>query len=336
MIKTSDILRLPYTPDLTEGGIAFACRSLATSSNLKRSFSEERLRHLVAGMAVELAFRRSLNEQDIPFHVLGSTPFTHPTHYDVSLGGHRCELNCHLITRRQQITRLRKDPALALQAPALLPIEQFSAEEYKPQDVHIFAFLLGLVAVSGEEMDKALAAGQPACLIHPLPGGWNCPADWHPLENLALKSECEQPITIEIGGLNSEREFTTTRLELSPKKRAVVEQCYHSLAYLCASRIPECRIGLHSPIQGEAYVISPREWINIWVYGMDIVMMGWLSHEEFRRKAKVLNAGMRTFQVERTREKNLFVPMEELNPLTPLYKRVQSWSTNSQQLQNNP
>jgi hypothetical protein len=43
----------------------------------------------------------------------------------------------------------------------------------------------------------------------------------------------------------------------------------------------------------------------------------------------VLNAGMRTFQVERTHEKNLFIPMEELNPLKPLYQHIQAWSANS-------
>jgi hypothetical protein len=277
-------------------------------------------------MATELALRRSLTEQAIPFHVLGVTPFIHPDQYDVSLGGHRCKLDCTLITRREQIARIRRDSAFALHAPALLQIEQFSAEGSKPDDVHIFAFLLGLAAVTSMEVDKALVAGQPAFLIHPLPGGWSCPTDWTPLEKLALKSECELPITIEVGGQNSKREFSTARLELQPKKRVVVEQCFHSLAYLHASRRPEGRIGLHSPTRGEALIIPPQTWGNIWVYGMDIMLVGWLSHEEYRRKAKVLNAGMHTFQVERTREKSLLVPMEELNPLRPLFKRIQDWA----------
>ena len=33
MISASDIIRLPYTPDLTEGGIAYACRSLNYTYN---------------------------------------------------------------------------------------------------------------------------------------------------------------------------------------------------------------------------------------------------------------------------------------------------------------
>ena len=196
MIKPPDIIHLPFTTDLTEGGIAFSCRSLASSSNLNETLTPDRLRDLVGGMATELAFKRSLSEQGVPFHVLGPTPFSYPNHFDVSLGGHRCELNYNLITRRQQIIRLRKDPALALHTSALLPLEQFSAERYKAEDVHIFAFLLGLVGSSREEMDKALTAHQPVCLIHSLPRGWSCPSDWHSMDNLALKSECELPITM--------------------------------------------------------------------------------------------------------------------------------------------
>jgi hypothetical protein len=326
MIKASDILHLPYTSDLTKGGIECACRFLGSSSFPKGGLTVELLRQFVGGMAAELAFRRSLSEQEIPFQVFKLMPFTQPDRYNVSLGGHRCELNCSIITRRPQIAKLRKDPTLAMHGPALLPIDQFSAEGYRQDDIHIFAFLLGLTTVTKEELDKALAAGQPTCLIHLLPVGWSCPTEWLPIEKLVLKSDCEIPITVELGGLNSEREFSTARMELLPKKRVVVEQCFHSLAYLHASCRPDGRIGLHSPTRGEALIIPPHAWGNIWFYGMDIFLMGWLTHEEYRRRAKVLNAGMHTFQFERTREKSLLVPMEELNPLKPLFKRIQIWA----------
>ncbi len=106
------------------------------------------LRRMVGGVAAELAFRRSLSEQGIPFKVLGATPFTHPDRYDVSLGGHRCDLKSFLITRRPQIARHPAETrALVLQAPALLPLDQFAAEGRKPDDLYLFAFLLGVVAV---------------------------------------------------------------------------------------------------------------------------------------------------------------------------------------------
>ena len=130
---------------------------------------------------------------------------------------------------------------------------------------------------------------------------------------------------MEIGGQNAEREFITATLELPPKKRMLVEGDFYSLAYVHAVRRPEARIGLHSPARGDAYLIHAHEWGNIWVYGMDIFLTGWLSHEEYRRKAKVLQAGMRTMQFDRTRVKNLLVPMAELNPFRPLLAHVKKW-----------
>jgi hypothetical protein len=325
MLVSSDLLHLPYTPDLTEGGIAYACRSLAYTYNRMGGSPVDRLRRIAAGVSVELAFRRYLGEQDIPFDVLGATPFTNPDRYDVSLGGHRCDVKSFFISRRAQVSELRREPGLVLQAPALVPLDQFAAEGHKPDDLYLFAFLLGLAAASQGDMRKAEAAGQAVHLIHPLPETWARPSNWVPLEGLVLKSECETPITVEVGGMDAERNFFTTDLELPPKTRLSVEQGFYSLAYIHARCKPEARIGLHSPIHGEPYLISVHEWGNIWVYGMEILFTGWLTHEEFRRKAKVLNAGMRTFQYACTRTKNLLVPVAELNPLGPLFRRVREW-----------
>jgi hypothetical protein len=333
MITTSDILHISYTPDLTEGGIAYACRWLACAFNQAgvsrlhagTGINVERLRHSVAGAAVELAFRHYLGEHSIPFKVLGASPFTDPDHYDVSLGGHRCELVSYHISRRSQITAILRDPALVLQAPALVPLDQFSADCHRPDDIYLFAFLLGLVAVSQDDLHKASLADQPTCLIHPLPDEWSRPRDWLPLERLVLKSECDKSITVEIGGQDAAREFVTVTLELPSKERVLVKQRFHNLAYVRTMCTPEARIGLHSPTRGDPYIIPARAWGNIQVYGMDILLTGWLTHEEYRRRAKALNAGLHTFQYERTRVKNLLVPIHELNPLGPLLAHVKEW-----------
>jgi hypothetical protein len=326
MLLSSDLLRLPYTPDLTEGGIAYACRSLAYTYNRMGGSPVDRMRRIVAGVAVELAFRRHLGEQGIPFDVLGATPFTDPDHYDVSLGGHRCDVKSYHISRREQITRVHADPGLLLQAPALVPMDQFAAEGHKDDDIYLFAFLLGLAAASLDDADKAAAAGQPVYLVHPLPDEWARPVTWIPLEKLALKSECETPVTVEIGGMDAERNFVTATVDLPPRTRVPVEQAFHSVAYVHPRRRPEVRIGIHSPMRGDAYIIPPYEWGNLQVYGMDIWLAGWLTREEFRRKSYVLNAGQTTFQYAHTRTKNLAVPLTELNPLEPLFHRVKDWA----------
>ena len=325
MLSASDLLHLPHAPDLTEAGIAYACRSLACTSRRMGGLPFDRLRRSVAGVAVELAFRRYLGEQAVPFDVRAAAPFTDPNSYQVWLGGHRCDVKSYLISRRRQITLLRQNPALVLQAPALVPLDEFAAEGATPDDLYLFAFLLGLEAVTRGDGNKALSAGQPVHLIHLLPEAWARPSNWIPLEKLALKSECAAPLTVEIGGQNAEREFVTARLELPSKRRVPVEQLFYSLAYIHAVRPPEARLGLHSPIHVKAVIVPPHEWGNIWVYGLEILLTGWLSREEFRRRACLLNAGMPTFQYTRTHTKNLLVPVAGLNPLGELFERVRAW-----------
>ena len=98
MITAKDFIHLPFTPDLTEGGIAYACRSLNYTYNRMGGSPYARLRCIVGGVAVEQAFRHYLTSQDVPFDVKGMTPFTEPDRYDISLGGHRCDIKSFLIT----------------------------------------------------------------------------------------------------------------------------------------------------------------------------------------------------------------------------------------------
>jgi hypothetical protein len=325
MFDTSDLIHLPYTPDLTEGGITWACRKLAGTSECKKDFSMQHLQRSISEVAVDLAFRRHLNEKSIPFHVLGLTPFTRPERYDILLGGHRCIMKTFLISNRKQITQLRSNPDSLLEAPALLSLDLFATQDHRPDDLYIFAFFLGLVAVTSEDIHKAITAGQPVFMIHLMPGTWARPANWIPLQKLSLKSECGTPVAVEIGGKDAGRNFVTTRLELPPKRRILVDSEFYSLAYIHAGSQPEARIGIHSPQRGDPYLIPSHAWSNLWIYGMDILLTGWLTHEEFRRKARVLNAGARTFLLNQNRLKNLMVPIVELNPLGRLLEKVRLW-----------
>lgn len=325
MINVSDIIRLNYSSDLTKAGITYACRSLPHTYNRMGGSPPDRLRRIVAGVAVELAFRRYLGQQKVPFDVKGATPFTDPDRYDVSLGGHRCDIKSFLISHRDQIAALRADPGLTLNAPALVPLDQYSAEGHTENDLYLFVFLTGLLATTPLDVQKAAEAGQPIYLIHTMPRSWNRPRIWIPLQPLALKSESEQPVKVEIGGQDSERNFITRSIELPPRQRIQVSADFHSLAYLHPESRPEGRIGIHSSAHKETYLVKPKTWSNIWVYGMDIFLAGWISRGEFRRRARLIHEGRRVFQYNRTRTKNLAVNVTDLNPLPELFELVRQW-----------
>ena len=100
MISESDFITIPYTPDMTQAGIKFACQSLSNISFHAKSNRYNHLRDIVARKAVALAFIRHLNHFQIPHEMLVSTPFTDPDHYDIAIGGRRCNINSFMLTQK--------------------------------------------------------------------------------------------------------------------------------------------------------------------------------------------------------------------------------------------
>ena len=327
MITKSDLIRIPYTPDLTIRGIAYASRSLRYTYNRMGGSSVKRLQRIVSGIAVEFALRDYLNARQIPFDVKGATPFTDPDKYDIALGGHRCDVKSFNLFRRNQIKGITRDLGLLMGASALIPSDQFAATGHKDRDIYIFAFLTGLLASSQAAMTKAIDAGQPIHLIHTMPKSWAKPEHWRSLGKIALKSDCEETLTVELGGQDAERGFISKKITLKPRERLETEARFHTLAYVHVNKMPRARIGIHSPQRDETYLISSHDWGNIWVYGMHVILAGYLTRAQFRQKAKELPANSRVYQYSRTRTKNLTVPISDLRPLSQLFERVRTWET---------
>jgi hypothetical protein len=326
MLTAADFITLPYTPDLTQAGIAYACRSLAYTYDRMGGSPTVRLRRIVVGVAVELVFRRLLIEQEVPHDTLGATPFTDPDHYDLALGGRRCDLKSFLIFDRNQIHKVRHDPATLLQAAALVPLDQSRSDKFADEDIYVFVFITALLATRAQTLERALTAGQPCYLIHPLPMEWSRPTEWISLNPLTLKSESPEPLKVELGGQNVERGFQSEQLTLLPLCRMSVNQDFFALASVHPSLLPPGRLGLHSPRFAEAYIVYPTDWENIWVYGMEVILVGYLPRGEFRRRAHFLPAGSRVWQYARTRTNNLTLPLGELRPLPDLFARVKRWA----------
>jgi len=325
MLNPDDLIRIPYTSDLTEGGIAYAVRSLPFTYNRMGGSPFDRLRRIVAGVAVELAFRRYLSEQNVPFDVKGATPFTEPDRYDAALGGHRCDVKSFLITYRRQISDMRRNPEITLNAPALIPLDQFEADGHSGDDLYLFAFLAGLVTASQDELKKAIDAGQPHYLIHVMPREWRKPMAWSPLGPLALKSESPAARLFEIAGQDEDRGFLTRTVKLPGGKRVVIDDPFFALTSVRAMDLPGARLGIRSLARNESHVINPLEWGNIWVYGMEILFAGYISRVDFRRRACLVPPMSQVFQYRQTRVKNLAVPVSELKPLRGLFEKVREW-----------
>ena len=166
MVAVDDLITLTYTTDLTRSGITYAGRSLARAYEPAGPARFARLRQVVAEIAVELAFRRYLQDQEVPIDHLNATSFTDPDRYDLAIAGRRCELVSSLIFNKQRIREIRAFPETLLAAPALVPSSQVSGSPLQYEDLYIFSFLNALLAPDPGSLARAVAAEQPHHLIH--------------------------------------------------------------------------------------------------------------------------------------------------------------------------
>lgn len=322
MLTASEFIHLPYTRDLTEGGIAYALHSLPNTFRRLDGSQYDHLRRMVASAAVELAFRHYLTEQGIPFDVKGALPFTDPERYDVTLAGQRCEIKSFLISRREQVLQIKHKPEILLNAPALVASDQNAAEGHLNSDIYLFAFLSGLVTASPADLQNAIQNNQPQYFVHVMPDSWMRPQKWNPLGTLVLKSDSDETQSLEIGGQDGGGEMRSLEVELPPRTRAEIDDKFFSVAYIRSKQMPKARIGIRNPMRKETYIIHESDWGNIWVYGIDILLAGYLKREEFNRRASFLREGVRVFQYDRTRTKNLAVNVCDLRPVLELLEHA--------------
>ncbi len=286
----------------------------------------KRLRRIVAGKAVELAFKRHLNHQEIPHDMLGSTPFTDPDHYDIAIGGRRCDIKSFMLTQKKRISSVRKEPHHLLGAQALVPVDQIKSDHFNDEDIYIFAFLTALLTPNQRAIKKAVAAGQPIYMIHALPKKWARPDQWGSLGDLAVKSNMAIPIKLELGGQSEDHKFRTEHLILNPQIRVTAKLKFSTLSYLYTPNFPDGTVGVHSSTMNETYLVEPLAWSNIWVYGMEIILGGYITRGEFRKRASRLPVGSHVFQYTRTQTENFSLPIQKLNPLVELFGRVKDGS----------
>ncbi len=326
MLAPADLVKIPCTPDLISSGITCACRALSRPGATAGRDASQRLRSITAQAAVAMAFRRYLDAQDILFEIPRGFTAQVPEDIPILLGGHRCLLQTSLLSRARQIDQMTRSPAALLQAPAFLPMEGLEDAGNKPDDILLYAFVLGRVPASRTEMEQARAGGTPLRLIHPMPTAWARPSAWISLNDLSMKSECDQPISVDLLGVAASREHYVRRLELPPRQRVAIPEELCAVTCLLVERLPEARLGIHSPVRGEACLLSPFDWSNLWIECTTIILAGWLTRQNYLRRAAVLKRDQRTSPLDRPAGKSLAVPLKDLNPVSPLLRRVKTWA----------
>ncbi len=325
MLSPTSILRLPYDASLTLAGIEYAKKSLHYTYNRMRLGAAARLRKIVVGVAVELAFQHWLDANGVPYDRLGMTAFTEKDKYDLRLGGRRCDLKSFLLNDRQKITALRRDPAWLLDCAALVPEDQFQGKSLEESDFYLFGFLAGRETRRSDEVRRALQAELPVYLLHTFTEAeWLGANNWRSLGRLALRADTRRPLEVELGGQNAAREAFVERIHLEPRTQTETQNEFYSLLYLHAPRLPGGRLGVRSPTLKITRLIGPAEWQNIWIYGYEVFLAGWLTKSEFRARSRKLPAGSPVKQYPRTQTDNRALPVRDLRFIAELAELVKN------------
>jgi hypothetical protein len=328
MLTADDLIALPFTPDMTRAGIVCANRSL-----LQPGYPHEKaaamMRQVVAAIASQLAFRRFLGARGISFDLIAAAPFTEPERFDVNLGGRRCIVIHFHVFKRHLISQIQCSPEGLLTANVMVPLDLFFKDSFRGEDIFIFTFTAGLMTLNNNDLAQAKEAGLPDYLVYAMPIGWRNPVTWNSLGDLALKSEHPEKIEVEIGGQAEDRCFQSELVCLQPLQRTQIQRDFYSIVYLHSAEPFRGRLGISSSRTGQTHLVGPEDWDNIWIYGMKIILAGYLTGGQFRQKAVLLPAGSLDFQREKTGLKNLSLPVNALLPLSDLVQRASQWASNS-------
>jgi hypothetical protein len=268
MITRSDFIPLPFTPDLMQAGILFACRELAFG-RIQESGSQEQLRQLVGDIAVELAFRHYLDELRLRFKTHEDRPVSLPGKGEVILGGRGCHLVNRLVDPHTS-SRMDADLGPYLRSSVGLPPSELSSDRLADHDLLVFTFI---------KLRKSNPqAASPGFLLYRFPASWS---------NLSLPPSIQsrQGIQVELGGRGAGGEALNEVLHLLPGEAASSSRIFRSLAYLSIQRpVPKylfVSLPGRKPLQ-----IEPGQWQNLWLEVGEILLAGYIPVGEFRRHAR--------------------------------------------------
>jgi hypothetical protein len=232
------------------------------------------MRQQVADGIVRLALLRYFSEQGVPYSIEEVfSPSEGRAH--LLIGGRRCSISTELIAQKKEIRTLAKRPErwlyrhIADRSGRVEPI-------YAEPDIRIFAALTALVTKGRTDLATAIAAGQPYHLVYPLPPKWSQSEPWKPLGALSFNVEKDDDIQLELGGLDGRRRFLQTTLHLKPGRQVVELPEFHSIAYLHSVVPPIGRLRAHNPATKQTLVVQPKDWGNLWLYGLQILVLGYV------------------------------------------------------------
>jgi hypothetical protein len=286
MLKSSDLIRLAYSPDLTQAGIAIASRKLASGSIAGNSIDTRQLQREIAQTSGALAFHRYLIEQKIPFQLQQFSPFSQPEHATAVLGGRKCAIETSLITDVQTAGQTSHSAKRLLETSIRVPAGMHTSGPHGASDLAVFTFAIASVTDDRNSLLRKAEAGEPYLCSHVMPEAWRQPGKRKARGPLSFRYAGDTGISLEIFGLGVQHELCVEQVVVEPQSWVQSQQRYSALSCLHAGPLPTARLEIRRAAQRSAYTILPLQWRNLWLYGREIILIGYLTFEEIWELAR--------------------------------------------------
>lgn len=323
-LATADLVSLAYSGQYSLAGVQQACESLLHGQAPADDVDPAQLRSAVAAVAFEMALRRWLDDAQVSYQLPAHALATAGVQRQLALGGRKCELRPSILTHAGGMQSVQADAGWLLGTSAMVAPAELAAQRLAEEDIFIFGCVTGSVLPSLRETQRAAAQAQPLSLVHMPPRPWQGLGSWRSLGQLVLKSAAKQPLQVELGGLDRAHQALRSTLLLQPMQRTLVPEDFYCLRYVCVAALPDGVLGVHSPALRQTPVITPRQWHNIWFYGLQVYLCGWLNKRDFRSRSVRLAAGTRVRQYVRTEEVVHAIEIARLRPLARLLELVRA------------
>ncbi len=309
-------VRLPYEEAWSAAAVQAVLEALPWLVGRQAELSVPRLRQLAKDQVAVLALTRWLAEHRLEYR-LEPTRWARWGRDPIRVQRRHVYPFATLVSRRAVLRRLRRaspDPEWW----ATVPEARWQSAEGRPEDILVFGYVLALVASTPEENVRAQSKGLPLRLLYPLPAAWQ---RWPYPQSLALKYEGPGSLSLTLHG-QTEQGWGAYDLALPEKQRLTTEPRWVELYALSTAALPEGRLGVSRPGGSSPLIVSPTQWGNVWLYGLEVWWLGYLTRRAFDQQARRLPSGTDKGAGVRLGQAAYGVPLHALRPMDDLAARL--------------
>lgn len=284
-LSAGDLVRLSWEDRFTLAGALHACRSLPGWRGSHPPPSLDDLRRRAAHAGAELALRAWLERRGIPYHLAPAAlrPGSLPR---LVLQGHRLWLHLALVGSTPGPPEALAAGLLAGQAE--VPDALLDSAGAMPEDLFLFACLVGEPTRRRPDLRRRAAQGQPLFLVALPPVAWRRPpreaTPWQ------VRNDSRFPLRLEVGTETASRRRRAEQVHLPACSQISLPARAEGLRYLHTRRMPEAAVVLRRERTPE-WVVSPGRWHDLWLDDPGLFLLGWTTRREFRRQAHRLTDG---------------------------------------------